>query len=139
MLICCILSKYVSVVIEIKKKDVVFFKLICIVIKYLSSENTLEVDLVKGNSGLGFSVLGVQDVPVGDPSHGLPRIKKIFPLGAAMDSGKLEVGDVILEVNGQSVKDLSHAVSKNKLSYIYIYENLDLHIFFIIVLSCICI
>ncbi|XP_076073752.1 tyrosine-protein phosphatase non-receptor type 13-like isoform X3 [Mytilus galloprovincialis] len=76
---------------------------------FVDKENTLEVDLVKGNSGLGFSVLGVQDVPVGDPSHGLPRIKKIFPLGAAMDSGKLEVGDVILEVNGQSVKDLSHA------------------------------
>ena len=66
---------------------------------------------MKGSSGLGFSVLGVQDVPIGDPSHGVPRIKKIFPLGAAMDSGKLETGDVILEVNGQSVKDMSHTVS----------------------------
>lgn len=56
-------------------------------------------------------MLGVQDVPVGDPSHGVPRIKKIFPLGAAMDSGKLETGDVILKVNGQAVKDMSRAVS----------------------------
>lgn len=83
---------------------------------FVDADNTLEVDLVKGNSGLGFSVLGVQDAPIGDPSHGLPRIKKIFPLGAAMDSGKLEVGDVILEVNGQSVKDLSHADSGEQKS-----------------------
>ena len=67
---------------------------------------------MKGSSGLGFSVLGMQDVSPGDPSYGVPRIKKIFPLGAAMDSGKLEVGDVILEVNGQPVKDLNHTVSK---------------------------
>ena len=78
---------------------------------FVDDDNTFEVDLVKGSSGLGFSVLGVQDVPVGDPSHGVPRIKKIFPLGAAMDSGKLETGDVILKVNDQAVKDMSRADS----------------------------
>lgn len=82
---------------------------------FVDQDNTLEVDLVKGSSGLGFSVLGVQDVPIGDPSQGIPRIKKIFPLGAAMDSGKLEVGDVILEVNGQSVKNMTHADSGEHL------------------------
>lgn len=74
------------------------------------TDNVIEVPLVKGSSGLGFSVLNEKDVPDGNPSKGLPRIKKIFPLGAAMDSGKLEVGDVILEVNGKSVKDMTHAV-----------------------------
>lgn len=46
-----------------------------------------------------------------DPRLSLVRVKKIFPLGAAAKSGKLQVGDIILRVNNKSVEGLSHSVS----------------------------
>lgn len=68
------------------------------------SDNTYELSLHKEPSGLGFSVHT-------DPSYSVTRIKRIFPQGpAAHSGGQLQEGDVILQVNGQKVKGLSHEV-----------------------------
>jgi len=76
-----------------------------------------DVDLKRGSTGLGFSVQGGQDVSPSDPSHGIICIKKIFPIGPAAESKKLQPGDVILEVNQQSVKGLTLQVSNIHLCY----------------------
>ena len=49
----------------------------------------------------------------GDPDmlHYVTRIKRLFPIGPAADCGKIEAGDVILSVNGQDMRRLTHAVS----------------------------
>lgn len=73
--------------------------------------------LTKGSSGLGFSVLGGKDPSSPDPRLSLVRVKKIFPLGAAAQSKKLQLGDVILRVNDKSVEGLSHAVSTHRLAW----------------------
>lgn len=65
-------------------------------------ENTYSVNLTKKQSGLGFSIHT-------DPSYSVTRIKRIFPHGpAAHSGGQLREGDVILQVNDQKVKGLSH-------------------------------
>lgn len=78
---------------------------------YYLSGACAEIELTKGSSGLGFSVLGGKDPMSPDPRLSLVRVKKIFPLGAAAKSGQLLVGDVILRVNNKSVEGLSHSVS----------------------------
>ncbi|XP_013396442.1 tyrosine-protein phosphatase non-receptor type 13 [Lingula anatina] len=72
------------------------------------AENTYEVPLIKGSSGLGFSVLGGRGAHPTDPVRCIVRVRKVFPLGPAAASGRLEVGDVILEVNGTKVRGLTH-------------------------------
>lgn len=74
------------------------------------SDNTYEVDLKKGSSGLGFSVQGGSDINKTDPYGDVVRIKKLFPLGPALASGQIQAGDVVLEVNGKPVKGLTQAV-----------------------------
>ena len=53
------------------------------------------------------------DTQEGDPDmlHYITRIKRVFPIGPAADCRKIEAGDVILSVNGQDVRTLTHAVS----------------------------
>ena len=58
--------------------------------------------------GLGFSVVGGQGVHH-DLMHCLPRVKTVFPNGAA--DGQIKSGDVLLEVNAIKVYDLAHHVS----------------------------
>ena len=70
-----------------------------------------ELELTKGSSGLGFSVIGGKDPFSADPRLSLVRVRKVFPLGAAAKSGQLQVGDIILRVNDKSVEGLTHAVS----------------------------
>lgn len=41
------------------------------------------------------------------------RVKKLFPGQPAAESGKIDVGDVILKVNGASLKGLSQQVSED--------------------------
>ena len=74
------------------------------------SDNTFAHTMVKGSSGLGFSVLGGRDAHP-DPKKCVVRIKRVFPTGSAAQSGMLFEGDVLLEMNGQKLKDLSCAVS----------------------------
>mgnify|MGYP001797663239 CR=1 FL=1 len=80
-------------------------------VTFSPSATCTDVELRKGKSGLGFSVLGGKDPLSPDPRLSLVRVKKIFPNGAAAQSEQLQVGDIILRVNGRSVEGLSHSVS----------------------------
>ncbi|RXM36888.1 FERM and PDZ domain-containing protein 2 [Acipenser ruthenus] len=73
---------------------------------FVTDDNTFEVTLKKNISGIGFSFLQMESLP-GD-GGGIIRIKRLFPGQPAEESGKIEVGDVILAVNGESVKGLSY-------------------------------
>ena len=65
---------------------------------------------MKGTSGLGFSICGGKDAST-EPARQAVRLKKVFPHGPAALNTDMQVGDVILEVNGRKLKDLSHNVS----------------------------
>merc|ERR1719431_987632 len=60
--------------------------------------NTFEVEIKRNSLGLGFSISGGPDAP--SPWTNLIRVKKIFPLQPAWETGKLKVGDIILRVSG---------------------------------------
>lgn len=55
-----------------------------------------DIELVKGPSGLGFSIT-TRDNPTGGPSP--IYIKNILPKGAAVTDGRLKAGDRLLEVS----------------------------------------
>ncbi|XP_053342088.1 discs large homolog 1-like protein isoform X2 [Clarias gariepinus] len=67
-----------------------------------------EITLERANSGLGFSIAGGTDNPhIGeDPSI---FITKVIPGGAAAQDGRLRVNDVILRVNEEDVRDVTHS------------------------------
>ncbi|KAG5345462.1 IL16 protein, partial [Acromyrmex charruanus] len=62
------------------------------------------VAVYKGGAGLGFSLEGGRDSPLGDRPL---IIKKIFTGGAAEKTGALKAGDQLLEVNGNDVTRMS--------------------------------
>uniref|UniRef100_A0A672Q2A9 Tyrosine-protein phosphatase non-receptor type 20 n=1 Tax=Sinocyclocheilus grahami TaxID=75366 RepID=A0A672Q2A9_SINGR len=70
-------------------------------------ENTFEVGLLKNTSGLGFSFSREENVPGEPVGSSMVRVKKLFPGQPAAESGRIEVGDVILRVNQTSLKGLS--------------------------------
>ncbi|XP_069124056.1 tyrosine-protein phosphatase non-receptor type 13-like isoform X2 [Argopecten irradians] len=73
-----------------------------------TAEEQFTVDLERGSSGLGFSVQNARDLyPTPNTSDNYLCIKKVFPIGPAAESGRIQTGDVILEVNERSVKGLS--------------------------------
>lgn len=91
-------------------------------------ENLRKVTVLKTVQGLGLSVTGgVASSTIGtagfsSPSTldaafvacswpGLIRIKKIFPHGAAWQTGQLAVGDVLLAANGQPLTGCTNYVS----------------------------
>uniref|UniRef100_V5GWN1 PDZ domain-containing protein 2 n=1 Tax=Anoplophora glabripennis TaxID=217634 RepID=V5GWN1_ANOGL len=62
------------------------------------------ISFLKDGAGLGFSIEGGKDSPLGD----VPLIvKKIFTGGAADKNGQLKVGDEILFINDISFSNLS--------------------------------
>ncbi|XP_060082856.1 disks large homolog 1-like isoform X2 [Ylistrum balloti] len=70
-------------------------------------ENVLEIELVKGNKGLGFSIaggIGNQHIP-GD--NGI-FVTKIIEGGAAEQDGRLAVGDRLIAVNDDNLENVSH-------------------------------
>ncbi|XP_058235782.1 tyrosine-protein phosphatase non-receptor type 13 isoform X2 [Hemibagrus wyckioides] len=72
---------------------------------FVSDENTLEVTLEKKLCGLGFSFL-ISDIT---PEVGsVVRIRRLFSDKISEESRLLREGDVILTVNGESVKGLSY-------------------------------
>ncbi|XP_069092215.1 tyrosine-protein phosphatase non-receptor type 13 isoform X3 [Pleurodeles waltl] len=70
-------------------------------------EDIFEVKVVKNSSGLGFSFSREENLIVDQPGSSIVRVKKLFPGQPASESGKIEVGDVIMKVNGASLKGLS--------------------------------
>uniref|UniRef100_A0A6J0US88 Tyrosine-protein phosphatase non-receptor type 13 n=1 Tax=Pogona vitticeps TaxID=103695 RepID=A0A6J0US88_9SAUR len=74
---------------------------------FVTDDNTFEVKLVKNSSGLGFSFCREDSVSPEQPGASIVRVKKLFPGQPAAESGQIEVGDIILKVNGSSLKGLS--------------------------------
>lgn len=80
-----------------------------------SPDNVFDVRLLKNTSGLGFSFSREENIP--DEPHGssMVRVKKLFPGQPAAESGRINVGDVIMRVNQTSLKGLSQHVSRVSL------------------------
>ncbi|XP_067876801.1 FERM and PDZ domain-containing protein 2 isoform X2 [Heterodontus francisci] len=74
---------------------------------FMTDDNTFEVKIKKNSAGLGFSFLQMYPTD-NDPAGSLVRIKRLFPGQPAEETGQIEVGDVILAVNGAPVKGLSY-------------------------------
>ncbi|XP_051790904.1 disks large homolog 3 isoform X2 [Erpetoichthys calabaricus] len=86
-------------------------------------ETILEVNLLKGPKGLGFSIaggIGNQHIP-GDNSI---YITKIIEGGAAQKDGRLQTGDRLLAVNNINLQDVRHeeavAALKNTSDMVYL-------------------
>ncbi|XP_023277419.1 disks large homolog 3 isoform X8 [Seriola lalandi dorsalis] len=86
-------------------------------------ETILEVNLLKGPKGLGFSIaggIGNQHIP-GDNSI---YITKIIEGGAAQKDGRLQTGDRLLAVNNIMLQDVRHeeavAALKNTSDMVYL-------------------
>lgn len=69
-----------------------------------SPGSDLHLDVQKGSSGLGISIVGGSDTALG-----CVLVHEIYQNGAAMTSGKLKPGDQILEVNGRSLREATHS------------------------------
>nr|XP_030702914.1 tyrosine-protein phosphatase non-receptor type 13 isoform X9 [Globicephala melas] len=74
---------------------------------FVTEENTFEVKLFKNSSGLGFSFSREDNLIPEQMNISIVRVKKLFPGQPAAESGQIDVGDVILKVNGASLKGLS--------------------------------
>ncbi|XP_067846546.1 tyrosine-protein phosphatase non-receptor type 13 isoform X2 [Heptranchias perlo] len=68
--------------------------------------NIFTVKLLKGSSGLGFSFIEGNEI-VPEHCRNVVRIKKLFPGQPAAECGKINVGDVILQVNDIPLNGLS--------------------------------
>uniref|UniRef100_A0A8C3Y381 FERM and PDZ domain containing 2 n=1 Tax=Catharus ustulatus TaxID=91951 RepID=A0A8C3Y381_CATUS len=73
---------------------------------FLTDDNTFEVKLTKNSGGLGFSVLQMEGDACEHFGGAIVRIKRLFPGQPAEENGEIEVGDVILAVNGKPLKGL---------------------------------
>ncbi|XP_066555542.1 disks large homolog 2 isoform X13 [Amia ocellicauda] len=89
----------------------------------LELETVIEIKLIKGPKGLGFSIaggVGNQHIP-GDNSI---YVTKIIDGGAAQKDGRLQVGDRLLMVNNYSLEEVSHeeavAILKNTSDVVYL-------------------
>uniref|UniRef100_A0A8C5BXC5 Protein tyrosine phosphatase non-receptor type 13 n=1 Tax=Gadus morhua TaxID=8049 RepID=A0A8C5BXC5_GADMO len=75
---------------------------------FVTDDNVFDVCLLKNTSGLGFSFSREDRVPGETPgASSMVRVKKLFPGQPAAESGRVNVGDVILRVNKTSLKGLS--------------------------------
>ncbi|XP_041428624.1 disks large homolog 3 isoform X2 [Xenopus laevis] len=86
-------------------------------------ESIMEVNLLKGPKGLGFSIaggIGNQHIP-GDNSI---YITKIIEGGAAQKDGRLQIGDRLLAVNNTNLQDVRHETAvaslKNTSDMVYL-------------------
>ncbi|XP_051555608.1 discs large homolog 1-like protein isoform X4 [Myxocyprinus asiaticus] len=71
------------------------------------SEKVMEIKLIKGPKGLGFSIaggVGNQHIP-GDNSI---YVTKIIEGGAAHKDGRLQIGDKLLAVNSSCLEEVTH-------------------------------
>jgi len=67
--------------------------------------NTFEVTIKRNSLGLGFSIQGGPEA--GAPWTNLIRIKKVFPLQPAWETGKLKIGDILLKASGIPLSSLT--------------------------------
>uniref|UniRef100_A0A673Y2A9 Tyrosine-protein phosphatase non-receptor type 20 n=1 Tax=Salmo trutta TaxID=8032 RepID=A0A673Y2A9_SALTR len=76
---------------------------------FITDNNVFEVPLLKNSSGLGFSFSREEILPDQTTGNGssMVRVKKLFPGQPAAESGRINVGDVILRVNQTPLKGLS--------------------------------
>lgn len=81
-----------------------------LVLPFDLSENTQEVTLTKSGGGLGFSFLMCELDPPTRDFGTLVRIKKLFPGQPAQQSRRILEGDVLLAINGHSLKKLTYPV-----------------------------
>uniref|UniRef100_A0A669QKQ1 PDZ domain-containing protein n=1 Tax=Phasianus colchicus TaxID=9054 RepID=A0A669QKQ1_PHACC len=73
---------------------------------FTDGKNTFEVKLTKNSGGLGFSVLQMEEEGYEYLGGAIVRIKRLFPGQPAEENGEIEVGDIILAVNGKSLQGL---------------------------------
>ncbi|KAM6262829.1 FERM and PDZ domain-containing protein 2 isoform 2-T2 [Spheniscus humboldti] len=73
---------------------------------FLTDDNTFEVKLTKNSGGLGFSVLQMEGDACEHLGGAIVRIKRLFPGQPAEENGEIEVGDIILAVNGKPIQGL---------------------------------
>ncbi|XP_029886333.1 FERM and PDZ domain-containing protein 2 isoform X5 [Aquila chrysaetos chrysaetos] len=73
---------------------------------FLTDDNTFEVKLTKNSGGLGFSVLQMEGHDCKHLGGAIVRIKRLFPGQPAEENGEIEVGDIILAVNGKPIQGL---------------------------------
>uniref|UniRef100_A0AAZ3R5Z5 Tyrosine-protein phosphatase non-receptor type 20 n=1 Tax=Oncorhynchus tshawytscha TaxID=74940 RepID=A0AAZ3R5Z5_ONCTS len=80
---------------------------------FITDNNVFEVPLLKNSSGLGFSFSREETLPdqntgnASGNSFSMVRVKKLFPGQPAAESGRINVGDVIVRVNQTPLKGLS--------------------------------
>ncbi|CAL8080934.1 unnamed protein product [Orchesella dallaii] len=74
--------------------------------QFVAPEYVFEVRLIRDHRGLGLSVTGGLDSQETYP--GLIRVKKVFPMGPAYESGELRPYDIILEANGVALSGLTN-------------------------------
>ncbi|PKU29046.1 ferm and pdz domain-containing protein 2 [Limosa lapponica baueri] len=77
---------------------------------FLTDDNTFEVKLTKNSGGLGFSVLQMEGDACEHFGGAIVRIKRLFPGQPAEENGEIEVGDIILAVNGKPIQGLLYQV-----------------------------
>ncbi|KAL1022858.1 hypothetical protein UPYG_G00033390 [Umbra pygmaea] len=87
------------------------------------SEKIMELKLVKGPKGLGFSIaggVGNQHIP-GDNSI---YVTKVIEGGAAHKDGRLQIGDKLMAVNSACLEEVTHedavAALKNTTDVVYL-------------------
>ncbi|XP_061315251.1 FERM and PDZ domain-containing protein 2 isoform X3 [Pezoporus flaviventris] len=73
---------------------------------FLTDDNIFEVKLTKNLGGLGFSVLQMEGDGCEHLGGSIIRIKRLFPGQPAEENGEIEVGDIILAVNGKPIQGL---------------------------------
>ncbi|KAM3834097.1 disks large homolog 1 isoform 9-T9 [Vipera latastei] len=88
-----------------------------------ATERVVDIKLVKGPKGLGFSIaggVGNQHIP-GDNSI---YVTKIIEGGAAHKDGRLQIGDKLMAVNSVCLEEVTHeeavAALKNTSDFVYL-------------------
>ncbi|XP_034414012.1 tyrosine-protein phosphatase non-receptor type 13 [Cyclopterus lumpus] len=76
---------------------------------FVTDDNTREVTLTKIANSLGFSFLMCELDPPTQDFGSLVRIKQLYPGQPAQQSGRIQEGDVLLAINGQSLKELPYS------------------------------
>lgn len=77
--------------------------------------------MTKNSGGLGFSVLQMEGDGCEHLGGSIIRIKRLFPGQPAEENGKIEVGDIILAVNGKPIQGLLYQVLVLVLILLYQY------------------